>query len=157
MKILTGKDVSVLRMPARPVEQVTSEIRLLIRDMRKVMRESGGIGLAANQVGVDLQIFVVELYYTPVKEGKFFAFINPKIISRSGTEDEREEACLSLPGVTGAVKRSKRILVEGLNELGKRVKIKTEGFLARVFQHEIDHLNGVLFIDKAKKIREFKI
>jgi peptide deformylase len=154
MELVTDKKNPVLRQPAKPVDRVTPEIRTLIREMRTKMKEWHGIGLAAPQIGLNLQIFVAEIDYTPEREGKFYALINPEIISRSNKTNDMEEGCLSVPGKAGTISRSERVTIQGLNEMGKKIKIKASGFLARVFQHEIDHLNGKLFIDTASKIRD---
>ena len=153
MKLVTGEKSPVLRSNAQPVEKVTPEIRSLIRNMRKKMKEWHGVGLAAPQIGLNLQIFVAEIGYTPEHEGKFYAFINPQIISTSAKINEMEEGCLSIPLKAGTIKRHERVTIQGLNEMGKKVKVKASGFLARVFQHEVDHLNGKLFIDTASDMR----
>ncbi|HOM68471.1 MAG TPA: peptide deformylase [Candidatus Paceibacterota bacterium] len=155
-KIIIGKDSRILRKKAQDVKEVNKEIRSLIEEMRRIMKENDGIGLAAPQIGVDLNLFVAEIDYDKNKKGKFYALINPKIVSKSEATEIVEEGCLSLPKEFGEVERSKRVTVVGLNEFGRKVKIKAEGLLARVFQHEIDHLNGALFIDKASKIRKEK-
>jgi len=155
-KIVTGENSEILRKKAQDVKEVNSEIRNLIEEMRKIMKENDGIGLAAPQIGLDLNLFVAEIDYDKNKKGKFYALINPQIISKSKATEIVEEGCLSLPKEFGEVERSKRVIIVGLNEFGKKVKIKAEGLLARVFQHEIDHLNGILFADKASKIRKEK-
>ncbi len=155
-KLIIGKDSRILRKKAQDVKEVNKEIRSLIEEMRRIMKENDGIGLAAPQIGVDLNLFVAEIDYDKNKKGKFYALINPKIVSKSEATEIVEEGCLSLPKEFGEVERSKRVTVVGLNEFGRKVKIKAEGLLARVFQHEIDHLNGALFIDKASKIRKEK-
>lgn len=155
-KIITGKNSEILRKKAQDVTKVNKEIRDLIEEMRKIMKENDGIGLAAPQLGLDLNLFVAEIDYDKNKNGQFYALINPQIISKSKATETIEEGCLSLPQEFGEVERSKRVTVIGLNEFGRKVKIKAEGLLARVFQHEIDHLNGELFVDKASKIRKEK-
>jgi len=148
MKIVTGTKTAVLRSSAKPVDNVDDEIRALIRTMQSAMKEAEGIGLAAPQIGVPLRIFVAEV------KGKFYAVINPEIIKTSKKTDIMEEGCLSVPGYYGPVKRFRRIVISGLDQRGKKIKIKAFGLLARVFQHEIDHLNGTLFVDKAKELRK---
>jgi peptide deformylase len=113
--------------------------------MRRIMREANGVGLAAPQIGVPLRVFVAEV------NKKFYAFVNPEIVKTSSEEEYFEEGCLSLPGVYGEVRRPSKIVMTALNERGERVKVKAWGLLARVFQHEIDHLNGMLFVDKAER------
>lgn len=145
-KIVTGRNSKMLRSPARPVIVVDAEVRELVRRMRGIMKQVNGIGLAAPQIGVPLQIFVAEV------NNKFYALINPKLLKSSSECDVLEEGCLSVPGTYGVVERPLEIVVSGLNQRGKKVKIKARGLLARVFQHEIDHLNGALFVDKATKV-----
>lgn len=126
---------------------------LLISDMKKIMQKADGVGLSANQIGLNLKLFVAQV---PDKDGnmKFYAIFNPKIEKISEEKNIFEEGCLSVPGKWGDVERPEKIIINGFDKLGKPIKIKAWGFLARVFQHEIDHLNGKLFIDKAQKIYE---
>ncbi len=145
-KIVTGKEAKILREKASRVEKIDQNILELVRRMRKIMKEAEGIGLAAPQIGVPLQLFVAEL------NNKFYAFANPEILKLSDQKEEMDEGCLSLPGIYGPVERAKKIVIQATNLEGKKVKIKAWGLLARVFQHEIDHLNGVLFIDRAKNV-----
>lgn len=127
------------------------EINALIFEMKKVMRNANGIGLSANQIGLDYKIFVAEV---PSQKGgsKFYAVFNPKIEKMSSEKVSMEEGCLSVPGLYGAVERPAQIIIRGFDKKGKPLKIKAWGLLARVFQHEIDHLNGFLFIDKASNL-----
>lgn len=146
------KDEEFLRTPTKKVDlgnEDKKELRELIKSMRRKMAESDGVGLSANQIGVDKKIFVAQL---PSEEGtsKFYAIINPEITKRSFKKDEMNEGCLSVPKLFGPVKRSTKVTLEGQNLEGKKIKIKADGFLARIFQHEVDHLNGKLFTDKAK-------
>jgi len=141
------------------------ELADLIKDMRKIMHEANGIGLSANQLGLKLRLFVAQISDTPIKRGddgkfimppqgemKFYAVFNPEIIKFSDKKTEMEEGCLSVPGFYGPVERPEKITLTGLDKNGRKIKIKAEGMLARVFQHETDHLNGILFIDKAKQV-----
>lgn len=121
-----------------------------IKDMIKTMYEADGIGLAASQVGIDINLAVIA-----VKDGEM-VLVNPKITRYGLRKESVEEGCLSVPGVWGMVKRSKHIKVKAMGLDGKRIEFKAEGFFARVVQHEVDHLNGILFIDKAEKILETK-
>lgn len=121
------------------------EVRELVRDMRKAMEEANGIGLAANQIGLDMKVFVAQV------ERKFYAIFNPKITSASKEVDIGVEGCLSVPEFTGEVIRPYRVTLKGFDKAGKKITIKAWGLLARVFQHEVDHLNGKLFIDHLKK------
>jgi peptide deformylase len=132
----------VLKQKARPVARVTKELKALIQDMIETMRDASGLGLAAPQVRVSQRLFVYD-----VGEGAQ-ALINPVIIEAEG-EDLGVEGCLSIPKLQGEVVRSARVLVTGLDRGGKGVKIDASGLLARVFQHEIDHLDGVLFIERS--------
>lgn len=133
-----------LREKCAPVERVTKEVRELIRDLKETMRAAPGVGLAAPQVGVLQQIIV----YDTGQEGERGALVNPRVVKQEG-EETGPEGCLSIPGLQGDVSRAARVVVVGLNEHNRQVKVRAEGFLARVLQHEIDHLSGVLFIDRA--------
>ena len=156
MDLITDKDNKFLRSQAEPVEKITPEIRELIRKMKKIMKTNNGVGLAAPQIGVNKQIFVAELLYEGEEDGIFYAAVNPKITNVSKEKEKLEEGCLSLPKLYGEVPRAKKITVEYLNEMGKKKRLKASGLLARIFQHEIDHLNGGLFIDKAKEIKKIE-
>ncbi len=131
------------------------EINELIARMKKEMRAASGVGLSANQIGLDLRFFVAEV---PDRDGsnKFYAIFNPAIEKTSGEKVPLEEGCFSVPLTYGAVERPGRVTLSGYDKNGKRLKIKAWGLLARVFQHEMDHLNGVLFIDKASNIRKYE-
>lgn len=131
----------VLRQEAKEVERVTEAHRRLVADMLETMREAPGVGLAGPQIGVMERVFVWEV------EEEFGAVFNPVIVARSEERLEGEEGCLSLPGLYYPVERSERVTVEGIDENGDPVKLDAEALLARVCQHEIDHLDGVLFID----------
>lgn len=127
------------------------EAATLVARMRRIMREANGIGLSANQIGLDYKVFVAEV---PDARGgtKFYAVFNPKLEKASDEKASYEEGCLSIPGRWGDVPRPAKIVVSGSDKNGEPVKIKAWGLLARVFQHEIDHLNGKLFIDRAAKV-----
>jgi peptide deformylase len=127
------------------------EITELIARMRRIMRKANGIGLSANQIGLNFRMFVAEI---PDHDGgtKFYAVFNPKLEKVGGEKKLYEEGCLSIPGKWGDIERHERVLVTGFDRNGKPAKIKAWGLLARVFQHETDHLDGKLFIDKAKKV-----
>jgi peptide deformylase len=129
------------------------EITELLTRMRRIMRKANGIGLSANQIGLDFKMFVAEV---PDAQGgtKFYAVFNPKIEKIGQESAVYEEGCLSVPGKWGDVERTATITVAGFDKNGKPAKIKAWGLLARVFQHEVDHLNGKLFIDKAKHVHE---
>ena len=133
---------SVLRSPAENVGEFNDEIKALIERMYQTMAEVRGLGLAAPQVGVSKRVFVYDIGEGP------HALVNPKIVTSKG-EEWGIEGCLSIPGLQGEVPRAERITVAGIDENGKKVRIKAEGLLARVLQHEIDHLDGTLFVDRA--------
>ncbi len=137
------------------------EIDALVKQMREMMIKANGIGLAANQVGLNFRIFVAQIPKGDTEgdikklsrvDTKFYAIFNPEIVKISGEKNMLEEGCLSVPDIYGNVMRCDKITIEGFDKTGKKIKIKAWGILARVFQHEIDHLNGVLYIDKAKNI-----
>ncbi len=121
------------------------EIRELIKKMREAMEEASGVGLAANQIGLDMKVFVAQT------EGKFYAIFNPEIAKTSKEVDAAVEGCLSVPEIMGEVARPYRVTLKGFDKAGKKLTIKAWGHLARVFQHEVDHLNGILFIDRVGK------
>ncbi|MDI6717787.1 MAG: peptide deformylase [Patescibacteria group bacterium] len=129
------------------------EIADLIKKMREIMKKEIGIGLSANQIGLDMRLFVAEIPQHD-KTFKFFSVFNPNIIKTSKETSVLEEGCLSAPGFYGEVKRLNKITLEGYDKNGRKIKIKAQGLTARVFQHEIDHLNGILFIDKAVNLRK---
>jgi peptide deformylase len=140
------------------VTRFDDEVRTLVDDMVDTMREAPGVGLAAPQVNVPLRIIVVEfgdeedLDVPP----KLFAVINPELSRFSKEVTIGTEGCLSIPGFVGDVERSKSVTVKGFNRTGQPLKLKASGWLARIFQHEVDHLNGVLYIDRADKVWEQK-
>ena len=140
-KIVTLGD-EVLRKTCRPVEEITPRILTLLDDMIDTMHAANGVGLAAPQVGILRRIAVVE-----VEEGEIFELINPKIIARAG-EQEGAEGCLSVPGRYGLVKRPQHVTVRATNRHGEEYEVTAHDFLARAFCHEIDHLDGQLYIDK---------
>ncbi len=147
------EDVIVLRQKTAPFDFsrfTKKEIRELVKMMRAIMKKVEGVGLSANQIGLNMRLFVAHV------ERKFYAVFNPRIVKIVKAVDEIEEGCLSVPGVFGPVARPSKIWVEAQDMNGKTIKIKAWGFLARVFQHEIDHLNGILFIDTAKELYHIK-
>jgi len=141
----------VLRQVATPVREITAEIKRIIADMTETMWHQVGIGLAAPQVGLPHRILVMD-----DGNGGAQALINPVIESRSGTIRE-EEGCLSLPGVFGVVERTKTITVRAMDEDGKPVSLEATGLKARIVQHELDHLDGVLFIDRLPPVTRDRI
>src|SRR5438105_4895496 len=141
---------TILRQRAKRVKKFGPELAHLIDDMIETMRVAPGVGLAAPQVGVPERVFVAEL---PLDEedpqsGKVYEVVNPEIVRAKPEEEEGVEGCLSIPGYEGDVWRSTQIIVKGQDRHGKEIRIKAFDFLARVFQHEIDHLDGLLFIDR---------
>jgi peptide deformylase len=154
MEIKTIPD-PVLRRKAQPVSKIGDETRELIDNMVDTMREAPGVGLAAPQVGISQRIIVVEYTTNEEEEDapkKLYAVVNPEIKILDDEKVKGIEGCLSLPGLLGEVDRSFKVSVKGLNRQGNRIRIKAEGWLARIFQHEIDHLDGVVFTDKASRI-----
>lgn len=127
------------------------ELRELIATMRFIMKRANGIGLSANQVGLDMQLFVAEIPKQN-KRPKLYAIFNPKIIEASQDRQPMEEGCLSVPRTHGVVSRPWEVVITGLDKHQRPVKIRATGLLARVFQHEVDHLNGIVFTDKAQSI-----
>lgn len=148
----------LLRQPANKVRALSPKVQTLIDDMIETMRAAPGVGLAAPQVAVSQRVIVVEFGEpsedpeAPPSPPDLYALINPEIVRRSQEQVIGVEACLSIPGFAGEVERSTAVTVKGINRQGDEVKIKAEGWLARIFQHEIDHLNGVLFIDRAEEV-----
>ncbi|TFG45032.1 MAG: peptide deformylase [Gemmatimonadales bacterium] len=136
----------VLREPSAPVAEVTAEVRRLVDDMFETMEAAEGVGLAANQVGQAVRIAVVDA------EGSRIVMINP-IISEASGKDREEEGCLSIPDVYGEVTRPERIVLEATGKDGAPYRLEADGLLARVIQHEIDHLDGILFLDRLSPMK----
>jgi peptide deformylase len=141
----------VLHQPAAPVESITAEILSLIDDMAETMYAAPGIGLAATQVGMALRIFVVDLSLGR-DPSQLIAMINPVFVEREGMQLE-DEGCLSVPGFNATVARPQRVVVRGLNRAGEEHTREGTGLLARAFQHEMDHLDGMLFVDRLRGIK----
>ncbi len=131
--------------PVTPEEIKSGEIKKLLAKMRKELKTAGGIGLAAVQIGVLKQVILVEV------EGTVHAFCNAKILKKSWKKIALEEGCLSVPGQNGYVKRSANLKITALDENGEKITLETQGLTSIIFQHEIDHTNGILFIDKLIK------
>jgi len=145
----------VLREKASPVTKIDGEIQRLIDDMVETMYAAPGIGLAAPQVGISKRIIIIDVSMKEGEKTPLIVLINPEIVEGEG-EIESEEGCLSLPGYITTVKRSERVIVRGLNRDGRPIEIEGEGLLSRALQHECDHLDGVLLIDRVSSIkREF--
>lgn len=144
----------VLRRKAHKVTEFNKDLQVLIDDMIETLRDAPGVGLAAPQVGQSVRLIVVE-YGDDEDENvpkKLFVVVNPQIVLVSPEVVDGVEACLSVPNLAGDVERYEAIQIKGLNRLGKPVKIKAGGWLARIFQHEIDHLDGIVFSDRAKRV-----
>jgi len=140
-------DSPVLHQKAKRVRKIDDSIQKLIDDMIETMQQLGGAaGLAAPQVGIPLQVVVIEL-----PESGLFALINPQVVKSSG-EHEVMEGCLSLPGYRGSIKRAELVTVKGRDRYGKEVRIKAEGLFAQALQHEVDHINGVVYVDQLESM-----
>lgn len=148
LRIIRKNGEAILRQQSKEVKKITPALVRLLEDMAETMEAAVGVGLAAPQVGVGKRIIVVKHDCDTVLE-----LINPVILKATGTEIGNE-GCLSCPGLSGEVERAAEVEVEGLNREGKKIRINAEGLLARILQHEIDHLNGILFIDKATSISD---
>jgi peptide deformylase len=141
----------MLRQKSKKVKSFGEDLQVLIDDMVETMQAANGAGLAAPQIGVLERVIVIQL---PEDEenpqsGKLFALCNPQIVRADG-EEEGDEGCLCLPGYVGEVKRATSVTVKAQDRRGRKMRIKAEGFLARVFQHEVDHLDGILYIDRVE-------
>ena len=146
---LTMMNEPVLHQKAKRVRRIDSSVQKLIDDMIETMHDIGGAaGLAAPQVGVPLQVIVAE---TP--DDELVILINPEIVKRSG-EYEVMEGCLSLPGYRGKIKRWESVTVKGRDRNGKEIRVKAEGLLAQALQHEIDHINGVVYVDHLESMED---
>lgn len=140
----------ILRSRAAPVEEVTDDVRALIADLFDTMYAEDGVGLAAPQVGLGQRVIVVD----PREENVTpFALVNPRILELGAELDRAEEGCLSLPGLKEIVERPGTVVVEGLDRSGGSVRIAAAGLLARILQHEVDHLDGILFIDRVSPLK----
>jgi peptide deformylase len=135
-----------LRYKSKPVKRVDRELGDIVRKMFDLMYEANGIGLAANQVNLPYRLFVINLTADPNEKKEELVFLNPVILRRKGFE-QGEEGCLSLPDLRGTVRRSKEIDILAYNLQGEEICWRVTGLLARAFQHELDHLDGILFID----------
>lgn len=150
----------ILRRKAKPVTKFDKELQTLIDNMIETMREAPGVGLAAPQINISQQLAVIEYAEgededeegAPPRPKKLYVIINPEIIKVSEEKVLGIEGCLSIPGLHGEVERHEAIQVKAFNRHGNPVKLKVFGWMARIFQHEIDHLNGVLFTDRATRV-----
>ena len=158
----------ILRRKARPVAVFNRDLQTLIDDMVETMRAAPGVGLAAPQVGVGERLIIVEYAEPPEDEDadaaselstpkpevkpRLYVVANPVIMKASDEMLQGVEGCLSIPGLVGEVERHASVQVNGLNRRGQPVKIRADGWLARIFQHEVDHINGVVFPDRATRV-----
>jgi len=149
---VTKYGAEVLRNVAQPVEEINNEIKGIISNMLDTLYASEGIGLAAPQIGIPKRIIVVDINPSD-PSSKPIVMINPSIVDQQG-QIEFEEGCLSVPDVRGNVKRAEKITVEAIDADGNKIRIEASDMLARVVQHEIDHLNGKLFIDHLSRIKQ---
>ena len=140
----------VLREKAEPVEGVTAEMRALIADMFDTMYAEEGVGLAAPQVGIGLRVIVIDPRENDIEP---FALINPQIVRLGDEVGRDEEGCLSIPGLKEIVERPTTVVVEAMNPDGEPVSIDAGGLLARILQHEVDHLDGILFLDRVSALK----
>lgn len=147
----------VLRWKSSPLPEVTDELRRTIDKMFDLMYEAKGIGLAANQVGLPYRFFIANATGDPAEEEEELVFINPVITKKFGGWKEGEEGCLSLPQLYGQVNRAQEVIVEAYDLDGQGFEIECDDLMARVIQHETDHLDGVLFIDRMSEIARREI
>ena len=154
LQIVTLPD-EVLRKKARPVAKFDDELQTLIDNMIETMRAANGVGLAAPQIGQSLQLAVIETLPKEDENGEdipnsreLFVIVNPRIVWESREVIDGIEGCLSIPGYVGEVERAYAVRIRAQDRRGKNIKLRLKGWTARIFQHEIDHLNGVLYIDK---------
>lgn len=153
-EIVTVPD-EVLRRKARKVTVFDANLQKLIDDMVETMRQAPGVGLAAPQVGISERLIVVEYAEDDEEEDapkKLFVVANPEVVKASPETEKGIEGCLSIPGLVGEVERPLQVVIRGQNRRGQPLRIKAKGWLARIFQHEIDHLEGVLFTDRATRV-----
>jgi peptide deformylase len=145
----------ILRRKAHVVTHFTEDLQQLVDDMIETMRQAPGVGLAAPQVGISERVIVVEYPKDDTKEDspkKLYVVINPEVKEISADTETAVEACLSIPNLHGEVERSLGISIKGLTRHGQPIRIKARDWLARIFQHEIDHLDGIVFTDRAKRV-----
>jgi peptide deformylase len=151
LKIVTFPD-GFLKKPTKEVQNIDGALQKVIDDMADTMYAAPGIGLAAIQVGIDRSILIYDV--SPPEENRLLqVLINPRIIESEGSFISENEGCLSVPDFRADVRRAERVLVEGVNREGSPLRLEAEGFMAVVLQHEIDHLNGTLFIDRISSLK----
>jgi peptide deformylase len=140
----------ILRKKGKKIIKIDQEIKQLAKDMEETMKEGNGIGLAAPQIGVSKKIITVETDY---RNRKVLAFINPKIVKKSRKKAVDTEGCLSFPGIYIEIKRAEEVEVKAKDINGRKIRLKASGLLARTFQHEIDHINGIVFYQRLNPIK----
>ncbi|PIR72503.1 MAG: peptide deformylase [Candidatus Nealsonbacteria bacterium CG10_big_fil_rev_8_21_14_0_10_36_24] len=140
----------VLRKKCTKIEKIDKKIKKLIVALAQTMEKNQGVGLAASQIGELKRVIVVQ---ANLKDWRILGLINPKIVKKSKEKEIAEEGCLSFPGIFLKIKRAKKVTVEGLDIQGKKVRLEAKGLLSRVLQHEIDHLDGILFFNRLSLIR----
>jgi peptide deformylase len=145
---------NVLRKETETVKEFNHNLKDLVDDMIETMREAPGVGLAAPQIGVSKRVVVIEFGNEEDETipKQLFVLVNPEIVKKSGEMVKGMEGCLSVPGLVGEVERADVVTVRAQNLKGAKIKIRAQGWLARIFQHEIDHINGILYTDRTEKI-----
>lgn len=161
---ITQAGEPVLRQKAKKIKSFGPALDALVAEMLEAMRAADGLGLAAPQISVPLRVIVIEMPAELDEEGQeshpgeLYVYCNPEIVEASG-EEEGQEGCLSVSGYVGQVKRATSVTVKGQDTKGRKIRTKAQGLLARAFQHEIDHINGILFIDRVdspEKLRRIR-
>lgn len=149
--VTQGKDNQILRAKSKETKRIDRSLKVFLRDLRDTLFQQNGLGIAAPQIGKNIRVFLALLNYGTNHE-TVVTVINPKILSKSQEEEKGEEGCLSVPGVFGIVPRLKELTVQFTNEKGVSQTLKLQDLNARIFQHEIDHLDGILCIDKMERL-----
>jgi peptide deformylase len=143
----------VLRERAQELEAFGPDLEELVQDMFETMYHASGIGLAAPQIGLSVRVMVVDVPESEEEEGGRFALVNPRIVAVDEQTERAPEGCLSIPGLEEIVERPATVVVEGRDPAGARVTVRASGLLSRALQHEIDHLDGVLFLDRVSALK----
>lgn len=141
-----------LKRKSLSVEKLSEDVDRLLDDMAQTMRDANGVGLAAPQVGKNIRVLVIDIPSPEENKSEFYELINPEIVSSRGFQTG-EEGCLSLPGFFANIRRKEHVRVSALDREGKRFTIDADGMLSRVLQHEIDHLDGILFFDRLRRLK----
>ena len=143
----------ILRKKCEEVEEITTEIKTLIDTMAETMEKNQGVGLAAPQIGISKRIIVMK---RDTEKSRLLALVNPRIIKKSTETDMQEEGCLSFPDIFLGITRAREVEVEGLDGDGRKITIQANGLVARIFQHEVDHIDGILFFNRLSFIEKIK-